>query len=164
MKIISTSRTAYTLEQDDDRFAGSLLYNDESLNEARLSCEKEYTISKQSLGSWITSGVTDKMLCAVCNVRVGGTITLIIGNKQHTFKKPFSWKLRFTLLNAEKEEMLALLPSPNWKIHSYNFALQLNDEFANETSSFVILQALHCAVCSMAMMNGFIPPIVVCST
>jgi hypothetical protein len=156
MKIISTSRTANTLEQDDGRFTGSLLYKNEPLNEAKLSCEKEYTIYKQSPGSWVTSGVKDNILSAVCKVRVDGTITLILGNKQYTFKKPFSWKLRFTLLNAEKEEMLALLPSANWKIHSYNFAPQLNDEFANETSSFVILQALHCAVCSMAMMNDTI--------
>ncbi len=68
------------------------------------------------------------------------------------------------MLNADGEEVLAFLPTANWKTHAYNYGLQLNDEFKKETDSFHILQALHCAVCSMAMMNGFIPPIVVCST
>ena len=62
----------------------------------------------------------------------------------------------------EKEEMLAFLPTANWKIHSYNYGLQLNDELIKETDSFIILQALHCAVCSMAMMNGFISTSIFC--
>lgn len=60
------------------------------------------------------------------------------------------------MFDAEKEEVLAFLPTANCKIHAYNYGLQLNDEFIKETDSFVILQALHCAVCSMAMMNGFV--------
>jgi hypothetical protein len=83
-------------------------------------------------------------------------MALIINNKQYIFKNPFTWKLRLMMLNDEKEKVLAFLPTANWKIHSYNYGLQLNDEFIKETGSFVILQALHCAVCSMAMMNGFI--------
>lgn len=164
MKIVSTSRTVYKLYNDDGSAAGSLTYLDDSLSEAILSCDKEYFISKQSTGTWITKDITNDMQLALCKVRIGGTMTLVINNKQYIFKKPFSWKLRLLMLNAEKEELLAFLPTANWKIHSYNYGLQSNDEFIKETDSFLILQALHCAVCSMAMMNGFISPIVVCST
>lgn len=164
MKIISTSRTAYTLQYENGNKAGSLIYRDDSLNEARLTCDKEYHIIQQTFGSWVTKETSSEMLQAACQVKVGGTIMLTINDQQYTFKKPFSWKLRFTLLTIDKEEILALLPSANWKIQSYNFILQINDELIRETDSFLILQALHCAVCSMAMMNGFIPPIVVCST
>ena len=162
MQIISTSRTVYTLYTDDGSSAGSLTYLDDSLNEAILSCDKEYFISKQSTGTWITKDITTNIEAAVCKVKIGGTMMLSINNKQYLFRKPFSWKLRLLMLDDEKEEMLAFLPTANWKIHSYNYGLQLNDEFRKETGSFLILQALHCAVCSMAMMNGFIPPIVVC--
>ncbi len=163
MKIISLSRTSYALHHEDGRLAGSLIYLDDSLTGATLTCDKEYNISKESMGKWVTTGSGTGILHAMCKVRIGGTISLIIANTHYTFRKPFSWKLRFTLLNTEKEELLAILPSANWKVHSYNFILQLNGEFVKETDSFVILQALHCAVCSMAMMNGFIPPAVVSS-
>jgi hypothetical protein len=164
MKIITTGRTAYALENEDGSSAGSLTYLDDSLNEAMLSCDKEYFITKQSTGAWITKDISTELEAALCKVKIGGTITLVINNKEYIFRKPFNWKLRLAMLNAEKEELLAFLPVANWKIHSYNYGLQLNDEFSKETDSFLILQALHCAVCSMAMMNGFIPPIVVCST
>jgi hypothetical protein len=164
MQIISSSRSIYKLYNDDGSSAGSLTYLDDSLSEAILSCDKECFIAKQSTGTWITKDRTSEIQMALCKVRIGGSMTLAINNKQYIFRKPFSWKLRLIMLNAEKEELLAFLPVANWKIHSYNYGLQLNDEFIKETDSFLILQALHCAVCSMAMMNGFIPPIVVCST
>lgn len=156
MQIISTSSTVYQLQHDDGSAAGSLTYTDSSMSEALLSCDKEYYITKQSHATWITKETGNDIQRALCRVKVGGTMTLIINNKQYIFKKPFSWKLRLVMLDVEKEEVLVFLPTANWKIHGYNYALQLNDEFIKETDSFIILQALHCAVCSMAMMNGFI--------
>jgi hypothetical protein len=164
MQIISTSRTVYQLQNEDGSTVGSLIYLDDLLNEAMLSCDKDYFITKQSTGIWVTKEITTDSYSALCKVKIGGIMTLIINNKQYLFRKPFSWKLRLVMLNEEEEEVLAFLPTANWEIHSYNYGLQLNDEFNKETDSFHILQALHCAVCSMAMMNGFIPPIVVCST
>jgi hypothetical protein len=155
MKIISISRTVYQLQNNDGSFVGSLTYLDDSFNEAMLSCDKEYFITKQGAGIWITKDVSTDKQVALCKVKIGGTMALIINNHQYIFKKPFSWKLRLKMLNAENEEVLAFLPTANWKIHSYNYGLQLNDEFVKETDSFIILQSLHCAVCSMAMMSGF---------
>lgn len=162
MQIISTSRTTYLLQNEENSSAGSLTYLDDSLNEAMLSCEKEYLIRKQSAGSWITRDIITDAEAAICKVNIGGTMMLSINNKQYLFRKPFSWKLRLLMLDEEKEEMLAFLPTANWKIHSYNYGLQLNDELIKETDSFLILQALHCAVCSMAMMNGFISTSIFC--
>jgi hypothetical protein len=156
MKIISTSITVYQLQNDDGSAAGCLTYLDSSFSEVMLSCDKEYFITKLAHGIWVTKETGTDIQQAMCEVKTGGTMVLLIHNKQYTFKKPFSWKLRLTMLNDEKEEVLAFLPTANWKIHSYNYVLQLNDEYSKETGSFVILQALHCAVCSMNMMNGFI--------
>jgi|JI6StandDraft_1071083.scaffolds.fasta_scaffold00265_21 hypothetical protein len=164
MKIITTGRTTYSLQNEDGCSTGSLIYQDDSLNEAILSCDKVYFIIKQSTGVWVTNENATDSNSALCEVKIGGTMSLVINNKQYVFRKPFNWKLRLVMLNADGEEVLAFLPTANWKTHAYNYGLQLNDEFKKETDSFHILQALHCAVCSMAMMNGFIPPIVVCST
>jgi hypothetical protein len=164
MQIISTSKTAYILKNENGYSTGSLTYLDNSLNQAMLSCGKEYNIIKESNGFWVTSEAATNLPAALCKVKIGGTITMVINNNHYIFKKPFSWKLRLMVLNAEKEEIMAFLPTANWKLHGYNYGLQLNDEILKETDSFIILQALHCAVCSMAMLNGFIPPIVACST
>ena len=155
MRIISISRTVYQLQNDDGSSVGSLTYLDDSLSEAMLSCDKEYLITKQVTGTWITKEISTDIQTALCKVKIGGTMALVINNKQYVFKKPFSWKLRLKMLNSENEELLAFLPTANWKIHAYNYGLQLNDEYVKETDSFIILQALHCAVCSMAMMSGF---------
>jgi hypothetical protein len=146
MKIISTSSTVYQLQNDDGSAAGCLTYLDSSFSEVMLSCDKEYFITKQAHGIWVTKETGTDIQQSICKVKNGGVMALIINNKQYVFKKPFSWKLRLMMLNDEKEEVLAFLPTANWKIHAYNYGLQLNDEFIKETDSFIILQALHCAV------------------
>jgi hypothetical protein len=161
MQIISNNKLAYTLQYDHGGIAGSLIYLDESLHEAMLSCDKEYLIVKQTNGLWLTRETGSAAETAMCKVKIGGTMALLIGNKQYIFRKPFNWKLRLIMLNTEKEEVLAFLPTANWKLHAYNYVLQLNSEFIKETDCFIILQALHCAVCSMAMMNGGITSAVV---
>lgn len=161
MQIISTSRTIYILQHDDNSSAGSLFYSDDSLSEAILTCGKEYSITRQTNGIWITKETGTKKLQAVCKVRIDGTITLNLDNKKNIFKKPLSWKLRFVLLNEEKEEVMALLPSINWQKETYDFSLQINEEYTDECDSFIILQTLHCANCSISMMNGDTVPAIV---
>lgn len=160
MKINSTGRTAYALQNEDGSFAGSLSYTDNSLFEALLKCgETFYSIEKKD-GSWSTTNKKNEKKTATAKVKMGGTIELVINGQHYIFKKPLNWKLRFVLLNAEKEEVLGLLPQINWNKKCYDFVLQLNDELINESGSFVILQALHCAICSMAMINGTLVPMV----
>jgi hypothetical protein len=161
MQIISTSRTTYILQHDDNSSAGSLTYSDDSLSEAILTCGKEYSITRQTNGIWITKETCTKILQAVCKVRIDGTITLNLDNKKNIFKKPLSWKLRFVLLNEEREEVMALLPSINWLKETYDFSLQINEEYTDECDSFIILQTLHCANCSSSMMNGDAVPAIV---
>lgn len=148
MKIISTSSTVYQLQNEDGSAAGSLTYTNDSFKDAMVSCGKDYFITKQLHATWVTKETGTDIQQAISKVKNGGTMALIINNKQYVFKKLFSWKLRLMMLNDENEEVLAFLPTANWKIHSYNYGLQLNDEYSKETGSFVILQVLHCAVCT----------------
>jgi hypothetical protein len=115
VKIISTSRTVYQLQNDDGSAAGCLTYTDDSFKDAMISCGKEYFITKQAHATWITKETGTDIQQAMCRVKNGGTMVLLIHNKQYTFKKPFSWKLRLMMLNAEKEEVLAFYPQPTGK-------------------------------------------------
>ncbi len=160
MKVITTGRTAYALQNEDGSFAGSLTYTDNSLAEALLKCKDDFFSIEKKDGSWSTTTKQNEERTAIVKVIMGGTIELAINGQQYHFKKPLNWKLRFVLLNAEKEEVLGLLPQINWSKKCYDFVLQLNDELISESDSFIILQALHCAICSMAMINGTLVPMV----
>ncbi len=160
MRIIITCRTAYTLQNEQGCLAGSLIYTNNSLAEALLKYKDHIYLVKKLDGRWYTTNKQNKEMAATAKVKMGGTIELVINGQYYNFKKPLNWKLRFVLLNAENEEMLALLPQVNWNKRCYDFVLQLNDELISESDSFVILQALHCAVCSMAMLNGTLLPMV----
>jgi hypothetical protein len=86
----------------------------------------------------------------------GGLMSIAIpGNqKKYLFKRSSGWKLRYFLLNGDGEELLSILAKVNWQKKSHDFILQVNEEFEKECDSFLILQALHCANCSLSMMNG----------
>jgi len=161
MNIELISKNSYQLKDANGNFAGSLIYAGNSLLQANLLCDKEYSIATLKKGAWVTIDDDDQKELVICKVGILGKMELTVNDQHYIFKKPLGWKLRFVLLNADKEELLALLPVVNWKSHGYDFVLQLNEEYENETDSFIILQALHCAVCSMAMMNGVIVPTVI---
>lgn len=160
MRITTTGKFAYQLLHDDQSHAGALLYNDTLLSAGLLWAEKEYEIENIEAGVWITTEKGNKKRIASCLVEVDGKISLQTNSKSYSFIKPVSWKPRFVLLNNHKEELVALIPSINWSKESCDFALQINETELDETGVFIILQALHCAVCSMAMLNGLVVPAV----
>jgi hypothetical protein len=160
MNIVTTGKNAFLLLQEDGSFAGSLVFNSEDFSNALLITDVEYIIETEGSGRWITKNKDSGLQNAQYVVELDGRIKLEIGEKQFMFIKPVSWKPRFFLKNSQQEEVAAFLPSVNWKLESYNFSLQLNDEFSKEMGAFIILQALHCAVCSMAMLSGVVVPII----
>lgn len=162
MTIESAADHTFILRNDADAdvVAGYLQYTGDHLQEALLQTAAEYIISHNKRGAWITCEKGKNKETAVCKVGISGTITILYHGKVYQFKKPHSWKPRFVLLNSEKEEIAAFLPSVNWEQKGYDFILQLNEEYSEETDAFLILQALHCAVYSLAMMNGQVTPVV----
>jgi hypothetical protein len=134
------------------------LYKDNSFSNAQVLLEETFTLNLISTGIWntqLTSGKTIKIVSEI-KVGTGGMMTLrqINKRKKYIFKKSTNWKLRFSLFNASDDEMLSLIPTVNWQKESHDYVLQLNEEFEKECNSFLILQAVHCANCSLSMMNG----------
>jgi hypothetical protein len=89
-------------------------------------------------------------------VETGGIISLRlpVKKRKYFFKKSSGWRLRFSLTNKDSEDLLTILPHVNWQKESHDFILQVNEEFESECDSFLILQAVHCANCSLSMMTG----------
>lgn len=158
MKLITVGKMVYQLRLDDGHFAGSLIYTDSHFSAAGIYTGSSFTLEKSGAGCWITRQSGEEEVLATCKVELDGRISLQTGNTIYSFVKPVSWKPRFCLHNQQQEEIAALLPVINWVLDSFDFSLQLNDEFSDETGAFLILHALHCAVCGMAMLNGIMTP------
>lgn len=161
MQIISTGNTSYVLTGPDGTIAGSLLYNNLDCGNGLLQCGPVYMIQNNEPGAWTIAENMAAAPAAVCRVGIAGIIGIQTGSGSYVFKKPAGWKPRFALLNGENEELLAVLPVLNWENRTFDFMLQLNGDYKHLLDSFLILQAIHCAVCSMAMLNGRMVPAVV---
>lgn len=160
MNIITAGPGSYVLLQADGTTAGCLFYPAGSPETALLNCPQEYRLSNEKQGIWTTNAIGGGQMAAICRVGINGTISLRIGQNDYLFKKPESWKPRFVLLDTEGEEIAALLPAVNWAGKTFDFALQANEDLHGGNDPFIILHALHCAICSMWMLNGTLPPMV----
>lgn len=161
MKIITTNRIAYTIQNESGIIDSEIAYKDNSLSYASLKCDNDLFVIEKKNGSWGTTNTKTQIKVSTVEVNIGGTMQLNIGTENYTFKKPLNWKMRLVLFNSDNEEILAILPKVNWSKKCYDFVLQINEELMPEFDRFIILQALHCAICSMAMMNGVLMPTVV---
>lgn len=73
---------------------------------------------------------------------------------RYVFKRMSFWRTRFMLLNEAEDEIVALLPTVNWGKSSYEFSIQINDEFQELLTPLLSVICLHCAIQSLKMMNG----------
>lgn len=158
MQLISDSHTRLRLIDTMGMQAGELIYKDESMREASLRVTDSYTIRYTGTGKWESFNLEGGKESLLSRIKVtrGAVMELSFPRRRKTyrFKRSGAWRLRFVLLNKQGEEMLGILPSINWKKMIHDFTLQINEEFREECSSLLILQAVHCANCWMSMMNG----------
>jgi hypothetical protein len=158
MIIETISKYKFEVKTDEQVVAGSIIYTDNSFEEAVIQIEDCFTLQLLSAGVWATrikDGQKEKTITTI-KVGAGGILSIrkFYKRRKYIFKKPLNWKPRFSLFNAAGDELLALIPAVNWKKESHDYILQLNEEFETECDSFLILQALHCANCSLSMMTG----------
>jgi hypothetical protein len=158
MIIDTVSKEIFEIRTDGNILVGSIRYKDNSFREATLHLDQNFTLLLLSPGVWVTRLKTSQRekIAATVKTASGGILSVRRFNKKgkYIFKKPTNWKSRFALLNSSGDELLALMPTVNWKKESHDYILQLNEEFTTECDSFLILQALHCANCSLSMMTG----------
>lgn len=135
-----------------------MIYNSSDFEYAEIESEGNFLLNKKTTGIWVTTIIRHNIEKVKSRVKVepAGFISVQLTGKKrkYYFKKSANWKLRFLLANREGEELLSLIPLVNWQKESHDFILQLNEEFEKECDPFLILQAVHCANCTLSMMTG----------
>jgi hypothetical protein len=158
MTIDTVNKIKFELRSVDGALMGILEYQNNHFSEGIIILALRYTVQLIAIGVWVTifeEGTTEKILT---NIKVCPGDKMVIRKfykrKKFTFEKSGNGKLRFALFNENGDELLTLEPEVNWEKESHDFVLQLNDDFEKECEPFLILHALHCANCSLSMMNG----------
>ncbi len=158
MTINTVNKKRFELVNTEQNVIGSIEYQNGDFSEGLILLTDKFTIQLIATGVWVTIfniGSTEKIMT---NIKVEARSTMSIRKfykrKKYTFKKSENWKMRFSLFNADGDDLLTLVPTVNWKKESHDFNLQLNEDFEKECDAFLILQALHCANCSLSMMEG----------
>lgn len=158
MRISTINNKHFELLDESGVSAGSLVYTNNAFENAVIEAGSSYLLNAVATGTWVTiiPGDTAAKQRSRIRVETGGVISVWLPGKRrkYFFKKSAGWKLRFSLLNREQEELLTLVPNVNWQKGSHDYNLQLNEEFETECDSFLILQAVHCANVSLSMMTG----------
>jgi hypothetical protein len=158
MIIDTISQKKFELKTDGLFVAGSIIYSDISFSDAVINIDDSFRLQLLSPGVWVTrfNNMQPEKIMATIKAETGGIISIrkFYKRRKYFFKKSINWKSRFSLVNADGDELLALIPAINWKKESHDYILQLNEEYEKECDAFLILQALHCANCSLSMMQG----------
>jgi hypothetical protein len=158
MKINCISNIEFELQNEESGKTSRIVYEDAGLKQAFIQAGESYNLKLVATGTWAVSLVLndEEKLVSTFKTETGGamSITKFYRRKKYYFKKSQNLKLRFTLFNKDNDELLTLVPTVNWKKESHDFVLQLNEEFEKECDAFLILQAVHCANCSLSMMEG----------
>ncbi|HPH92425.1 MAG TPA: hypothetical protein PLZ68_16505 [Ferruginibacter sp.] len=159
MNVHTINKKTFELCSDGRQAEGRLMYSSDAFNNGIIEASQLYELTRIATGVWTTSekyNKDSKKTISSMRVETGGIISLKLTAKKTTyqFKKSAGWKLRFLLRNKDGEDLLSIIPIVNWQKESHDFVLQVNEEFESECSPFLILQALHCANCSLSMMTG----------
>ncbi len=158
MTIYTVNNKKFELKSTNGEIIGSIEYQNSNYTEAVVLLTDEFSLQQISTGVWVTifNDVVAEKIMTNIKVEAGGMMSIrkFYKRKKYTFKKSVNWKLRFSLFNVDGDELLTIVPTVNWQKQSHDFNLQLNEDFENECDAFLILQALHCANCSLSMMQG----------
>jgi hypothetical protein len=138
--------------------AARIMYTNSAFTNAIIETGEKYILNSIATGVWVTHLSNDNSVKIKSKIRVeaGGVISvrLPVAKRKYFFKRSAGLRLRFSLANRNGDDLLTLIPNVNWQKESHDYILQLNEEFDKECDSFLILQAVHCANCSLSMMTG----------
>lgn len=158
MTINTINKKTFELLDENTKAVARMLYTSSAFDDAVIETEENYLLNGIATGIWVTHTGSDNSVKAKSKIRVetGGIISVSLPGKKkkYSFKKSTGWKLRFSLVNKDGEDLLTIIPHVNWQKESHDYILQLNEEYEKECDSFLILHAVHCANCSLSMMTG----------
>lgn len=158
MTIQTAHKNRFDILNDEAQIIASLQYINDDFQAAKLDAPEPYLLNGIATGRWVIRKEQDPSIKIRSAIRVdsAGLMTIRVPSRKrkYLFNKSAGWRLRFFLKNKEGEDILTLIPGINWEKASYDYILQLNDDFEKESDSLLILQAVHCANCCMSMMIG----------
>lgn len=158
MTINTINKKIFELLDENKTAVAQLIYTNSAFDDAIIETEEKYLLNCIATGIWVTHLSDDYSVKIKSKIRIetGGVISVNLPGKKkkYFFKKSGGWKLRFYLANKAGEDLLTIIPLVNWQKESHDYILQLNEEYEKECDSFLILQAVHCANCSLSMMTG----------
>lgn len=158
MTINTINKKIFELLDDNKMAVARLTYTTSAFDDATIETEEKNLLNGIATGIWVTHLCNDNSVKIKSKIRVetGGVISISLPGKKrkYFFKKSTGWRLRFYLTNKDGEDLLTIIPVVNWQKESHDYILQLNEEYEKECDSFLILQAVHCANCSLSMMTG----------
>jgi hypothetical protein len=161
MRIIFQDTNHFELQDYSQKTMAELIYSSNELKWGKIIASIEVLIENTGIGVWHSyiSKKNDKKRIAEVKLGAGGVIILnyVSQRRKYKFKSAGIFKTRFVLFNGKGEELLALLPVINWDKQGHEFSVQVNDEYAAECSSLLILHAVHCANCCLGILNGTVP-------
>jgi hypothetical protein len=157
MQIITNDLLSYAIF-NTGKLLASIRYQDSSFAKAEILAVENYAIQQIATGTWVFQ-FTDNGLTKIMNTirtQPAGvmTITTFYHRKKYRIRRSQNHKLRFSLFNHNEDELLSILPVLSWQKTPPAFTLQVNEEFEKECDAFLILQVLHCTLCSLSMMLG----------
>lgn len=156
--LISTINNLHFKYTSDNGTAALLVYEDNAFANGQIKAEKLFSIQLTATGKWLVAMHINSEVKKISIIKneTGGqlTITKYYRRQKFFFKKSQNHRLRFSLADRYGDELLTIVPSVNWEKKAYNYVLQLNEEYEQETNSLLILQAVHCANVSLSMMTG----------
>jgi len=158
MQLVTVNKQVFELTGDEEQLRGRLVYTSPALDDAVIDVQETMLLNNVAPGLWIihnAAPVNSKVRSRI-RVETGSVISvkLLARKSKYLFKRSMGWRLRFSLSNADGEDMLTLIPLVNWAKETHDYVLQVNEEYDKECDSFLILQAVHCANVSMSMMTG----------
>ncbi len=166
VQILIKTAHHYVLQDHEGQLGGELIYDNADMTNAAIRVEGELLeISYSIPGKWVSvqkeQGASRKLFLAA--LRPGGTIYLnhCSLRRYYSVRKSGKYNGRFDLVNRKKEELLTIHPLINWKLRGHEYRIQLNEEYRQECSSLLILQAVHCVNCLLGIINGTAVPALV---
>lgn len=164
MHIHTISHIEFELEDAATGEKATLKYENNTFSKGEINAGATYSLQRVATGIWAVYMLLndEEKLVSTIKAEAGGgmSLTKFYRRKKYYLRKSQNFRLRLSLLNKGNEELLTIIPTVNWQKQSHDFVLQINDDFEKECDKLLILQALHCANCSLSMMTGGqVPPL-----
>jgi len=158
MTIHTVSKTHYEIINSSNESAGSLTYDNEQFSEATIKTTDRFKLQLIFTDVWavfFNDGIRDKVMSNIRATAEGNyLVRLFYLRKKYLFNNIDNSQTSFRFLTAEGEELLKIKAIINTEVNWYFFSLYLNDADKSSYDPLLALLALHCANCSLGIMNG----------